>query len=69
MSVGPNAVLGLAREGYRKWSVNPADTVELLRFPGFWRLAPRLARTGIGSSSTRSSRWDTWPGCGATARI
>jgi L-2-hydroxyglutarate oxidase len=37
VTVGPNAVLGFAREGYPHFSFNLRDTVETLRFPGFWR--------------------------------
>jgi L-2-hydroxyglutarate oxidase len=47
ITVGPNAVLGMAREGYPKFSVNRADVAELLHFPGFWRLARTQLRTGI----------------------
>lgn len=47
VTVGPNAVLGLAREGYPKLSVNGSDLANLLRFGGFWRMVPKLARTGI----------------------
>ncbi len=43
---GPNAVLALKREGYRKRDVSLADTWETLRFPGFWHLARRHARPG-----------------------
>ena len=46
VTVGPNAVLGLAREGYRKGSVSGRDLADLLRFPGFWRVARRQLRTG-----------------------
>ena len=46
VTVGPNAVLGWAREGYPKLSVNMADTARFARFPGFWRLAKGLVRTG-----------------------
>lgn len=46
VTVGPNAVLGLAREKYPKLSVDPADAADVLRFPGFWRLARRQLRTG-----------------------
>ncbi|MGB3186292.1 MAG: L-2-hydroxyglutarate oxidase [Ornithinimicrobium sp.] len=46
VTVGPNAVLGWAREGYPKLSANRADSMEFLRFPGFWRLAKGLVRTG-----------------------
>lgn len=38
VTVGPNAVLGLAREGYPKFSVNPSDAWGVLSFPGFWKL-------------------------------
>jgi L-2-hydroxyglutarate oxidase len=38
MIVGPNAILGLAREGYEKHSVNFSDVASFLTFAGFWRL-------------------------------
>lgn len=44
---GPNAVLALAREGYRKGEFNPADVWETLTYPGFVRLAARYWRTGL----------------------
>ena len=47
LTVGPNAVLGLAREGYPKGSVRVADVGEILRFPGFWPLARAHLRTGV----------------------
>lgn len=37
--VGPNAVLALKREGYGKADVSLRDTLAMLGFPGFWRLA------------------------------
>lgn len=43
---GPNAVLALAREGYRRSSLDLRDTVETLRYQGFRRLAARYWRTG-----------------------
>ncbi|MGZ4516497.1 MAG: L-2-hydroxyglutarate oxidase [Mycobacteriaceae bacterium] len=46
VTVGPNAVLGLAREGYRKGSANAADIADFLRFPGFWQLARKHLSTG-----------------------
>lgn len=45
---GPNAVLSLKREGYRKRDVSLRDTAEVLAYPGFWRLAARHAGTGVG---------------------
>ncbi|WP_173101659.1 L-2-hydroxyglutarate oxidase [Actinomadura verrucosospora] len=46
VDVGPNAVLALAREGYRRRDVRPADLWETLTFPGFRHLARRHWRTG-----------------------
>ncbi|WP_027483715.1 L-2-hydroxyglutarate oxidase [Deinococcus pimensis] len=43
---GPNAVLALAREGYRKTDVNPRDLAEVLTYPGFLRLARGNLREG-----------------------
>jgi L-2-hydroxyglutarate oxidase len=45
---GPNAVLALAREGYSWSSVDPRETWDLIRFPGFRRLVARHWRTGLG---------------------
>lgn len=47
LTVGPNAVLGFAREGYRKGSFDAADVADTLRFPGFWPLARAHLRTGV----------------------
>jgi (S)-2-hydroxyglutarate dehydrogenase len=43
---GPNAVPAFAREGYRRWHVNPRDLIETIGFPGFRKLARSYARTG-----------------------
>ncbi|MEP7159605.1 MAG: L-2-hydroxyglutarate oxidase [Dermatophilaceae bacterium] len=47
VTVGPNAVLGLAREGYPKLSMNVRDMADFARFPGFWRVARSVMRPGI----------------------
>lgn len=46
VTVGPSAVLGFAREGYRKGSFRRRDVGEYLRFPGMWRVARHNVRTG-----------------------
>lgn len=46
VTLGPNAVLGLAREGYRKGSVDLRDARDILGFPGFWKVARANLRTG-----------------------
>ncbi len=48
VEAGPNAVLAFKREGYTPWSMSPRDLAETLAFPGFWRLARRHWRTGLG---------------------
>jgi len=45
---GPNAVLSLAREGYRKTDINLRDLAASLMWPGFLRLASRHWRMGLG---------------------
>ncbi|WGW13914.1 L-2-hydroxyglutarate oxidase [Saxibacter everestensis] len=47
ITVGPSAVLGLAREGYPKFSVRPEDVARYLRFPGLWKLAGKHLGTGF----------------------
>lgn len=38
VTVGPNAVLGMAREGYPRLSLSPRDVASYAAFPGFWRM-------------------------------
>ena len=47
VTVGPNAVLGFAREGYPKFSFKLADVVEYVRFPGFWKAIARHFNSGV----------------------
>jgi (S)-2-hydroxyglutarate dehydrogenase len=44
---GPNAVLALAREGYKKTDINIVDLVSSLTYPGFLRLAAKHWRMGL----------------------
>ncbi len=48
ITVGPNALLGWKREGYEALNFNLADTVQMLSFPGFWRVAMGNVRAGLG---------------------
>ena len=43
----PNAVLALAREGYRHRDINVRDLASALAFPGFWRMAGRHWRNAL----------------------
>jgi L-2-hydroxyglutarate oxidase LhgO len=45
--LGPNAVLALAREGYRRWDARPGDLAQTLGYPGFRRMARKYWRTGL----------------------
>lgn len=47
VEAGPNAVLAFRREGYRRTSFSPRDTVHMLAYRGFWRMAWRYWRTGM----------------------
>lgn len=47
VTVGPNAVVGFAREGYAKGSVDWTDLKEMARFVGFWRVARSQLKTGL----------------------
>lgn len=44
---GPNAVLSLKREGYRKRDFNLRDAVSATTYRGFWRLAARHGAEGM----------------------
>lgn len=44
---GPNAVLSLKREGYKKTDFDLRDFAEVITYPGFWKLAAKHADAGI----------------------
>lgn len=44
---GPNAVLSLKREGYKKTDFNLGDFAEVMTYPGFWKLAAKHADEGM----------------------
>jgi L-2-hydroxyglutarate oxidase len=50
---GPNAVLALAREGYRWRRIAPRDVAGVAAYPGLWRLARR--HLGYGLTEVRRS--------------
>lgn len=53
---GPNAVLALAREGYRWHTVSPSDLADAVSWPGLWRLAGRHWAQGAGEIARSMSR-------------
>jgi L-2-hydroxyglutarate oxidase len=57
ITVGPNAVIALAREGYEKFSFNARDVARYATFPGFWRVVAqhrRSAATEVANSLRRN---------------
>lgn len=48
VEAGPNAVLAFKREGYRKTSFSLRDTLQFSAYPGFWKMALRFWKTGMG---------------------
>ena len=48
VEAGPNAVLAFRREGYRFAEADPRDLWDTLSHPGFWRMARRYWKTGLG---------------------
>ena len=55
VTVGPNAVQGWKREGYGHLNFSARDTLEMLSFPGFWRVTGRQLRPGLAEA--RDSLW------------
>ena len=45
VTVGPNAVLGFAREGYPKLSFNLRDVAQYVFFPGLWKVLARYRKS------------------------
>ncbi|WP_400164421.1 L-2-hydroxyglutarate oxidase [Brevibacillus sp. TJ4] len=44
---GPNAVLSLKREGYRKTDFNLKDVTEVMTYPAFWKIASQNMSEGL----------------------
>ena len=55
VTVGPNAVLALAQEGYRWRDIDVDDLMRMGSFSGFWKLIAAQGRSGIGE--LRNSIW------------
>jgi (S)-2-hydroxyglutarate dehydrogenase len=48
VEAGPNAVLAFKREGYRKTDIRISDLTDTLGYGGFWKMARRNWKTGMG---------------------
>jgi len=56
LTVGPNAVLGFAREGYAQFAFDIRDVLTFATFPGFWRVMAKNWRSGIGEARNSLSK-------------
>jgi L-2-hydroxyglutarate oxidase LhgO len=56
VTIGPNAVLALAREGYRRRQVKAADLGEIFAWPGTWRLMAKHWRAGATEMRRSASK-------------
>lgn len=55
ITVGPNAVLGFAREGYPKFSFRVKDVAQYCAFGGFWKTIGTHLKSGL--MEMRNSLW------------
>ena len=56
VSVGPNAVLGMAREGYGKFAVDLRDLASTLTYTGFWGTLARYPGAALSEIAHSLSR-------------
>ena len=54
--LGPTALLVGSRDAYRLWRVRPRDVVDILTWPGTWRMARTFWRTGFTELAMAASR-------------
>ncbi len=47
VEAGPNAVLALKREGYKKTDFSIRDILEMKLYPGFWKMAAKYYKMGF----------------------
>jgi L-2-hydroxyglutarate oxidase len=55
VTVGPNAVQGFKREGYGVVNFSIEDTLQMLRFKGFWKATAAHFKTGL--TEFKNSLW------------
>ena len=48
VEAGPNAVLALKREGYKRTDLSFRDVIRMLTYRGFWKMAAKYYKTGFG---------------------
>ena len=72
MWLGPNAVLAFKREGYSWFDISFKDLFEVLKYPGFYKLAAKYIRYGsseiirsiiISLSGNSVANFEIWANC------
>lgn len=63
VTVGPNAVQGFKREGYGRLNFSLVDTMQMLLFPGFWKVTMKHLSSGIQETM------DSWFKSGYLKRV
>ena len=70
--LGPNAVLAFKREGYSWFDISFKDLFEVLKYPGFYKLAAKYIRYGsseiirsiiISLSGNSVANFEIWANC------
>lgn len=56
ITVGPNAAVAFAREGYGRTSLNVADSLAMASFPGFWKVLAKHGRSAWNETMSALSR-------------
>ena len=57
ITVGPNAVLALAREGYRWRDASLKDLAGMAAFTGFWKMLGKHGASGLIEMRNSLSKW------------
>jgi (S)-2-hydroxyglutarate dehydrogenase len=47
VKAGPNAILAFSREGYHRSDISIRDLIEILKFPGFWKMSAKYWKVGL----------------------
>lgn len=55
ITVGPNAVLGFKREGYDSFNFSIKDVMDMVQFPGFWKVLANNFASGV--QEIKNSWW------------
>jgi (S)-2-hydroxyglutarate dehydrogenase len=60
IEAGPNAVLAFRREGYKFTDCSLGDLKEMAGYRGFWKMASKFWKTGLGEMRRSLSRYSFW---------